>query len=951
MNPERWQQIKQLHNSALELEPARREAFLRETCAGDESLRKEIERLLARQAEAEDLLGAPALELAARALAQDPKDEPPPNYVGISLLHYQITEKIGEGGMGVVYKARDTHLDRAVAIKVLTATAVADPERKRRFVQEAKAASALNHPNIIDIHDINSDAGVDFIVMEYVDGRTLDRRIRRKGLRIGEALKYAVQITDALAAAHAAGIAHRDLKPANIMVTETGVVKVLDFGLAKLTQPLQSAVSGTMPSAESMTGEGRIIGTVTYMSPEQAEGKAVDARSDIFSFGSVLYEMLTGKQAFQGDSTISTLSTIIEKDPPPLSADIPRDLEKIVTRCLRKDPARRFQTMADLKVELKELKEGSESGRLCTEPATATHFSRTKLALALAAIAVLIAAGWYWLGRRRSVEPEAVPISVPLTSYPGLEWSPSFSPDGMQVAFEWCKGGAGRDCDIYIKQIDVEPPQRLTFDPAEDFTPAWSPDGNFIAFLRELSPSKAVLLIAPQRGGPERVLAETDVSGLAWPCLAWTPDSKWLVFPDASVSGLFILSVQTGEKRRLTEGADNHPALSPDRRTLAYINQDTDIYVLRLVEGYVPRGAPERLASVLDGWLGLSWTPDGREIVFSAGTWATSELWRMAPSASATPRRLSFAAENACFPSASRLGNRLAYAVHRFDPNIWRVDLRKPDFNPSPPVQLISSTRTELCPAYSPDGSKIAFFSDRSGAYDVWVCNSDGSNPVQLTSCGCVDNGPRWSPDGRSIAFPEWDGRYQYIYTISATGGIPHRVTSDPAVQDKWPSWSQDGQSIYFDSWRNGANQIWKVPATGGKAVQITPDGIWRGTPQESPDGKSVYYQRHNKIHDVYDSVWRMPLEGGEETKVIDSIRPVGGYRVREQGIYFFTPPDERGRSDVCLYEFAAGKTRKILTIEGTPSFHIEASPDGRTILYTHLDQSGSDLMLVENFR
>ena len=235
MNPERWQEIKRLYNSALELESDRREAFLQEACAGDASLRKELERLLAQQAEAEDLLGTPALEVAARALAQDQKDEPRPDYVGRTLLHYRITEKIGEGGMGIVYKARGLHLDRAVAIKVLPADAMADPERKRRFVQEARAASALSHSGIVQIYDINSDAGVDFIAMEHVAGKTLDRRIGRKGLRISEALKYAVQIADALAAAHAAGIVHRDLKPPNIMVTETGLIKVLDFGLAKLT--------------------------------------------------------------------------------------------------------------------------------------------------------------------------------------------------------------------------------------------------------------------------------------------------------------------------------------------------------------------------------------------------------------------------------------------------------------------------------------------------------------------------------------------------------------------------------------------------------------------------------------------------------------------------------------------------------------------------------------------
>ncbi|HEV8715657.1 MAG TPA: protein kinase, partial [Candidatus Binatia bacterium] len=568
MNPERWQEIKRLYNSALELESDQREAYLEEACAGDESLRKEIERLLAQQAEAEDLLGSPALEVAARALAQDQKDKPRPDYVGRTLLHYRITEKIGEGGMGVVYKARDLHLDRAVAIKVLPADTMADPERKRRFVQEAKSASALNHPGIIQIYDINSDAGVDFIAMEHVAGKTLDRRIGRKGLRISEALKYAVQITDALAAAHAAGIVHRDLKPPNIMVTETGLIKVLDFGLAKLTLPVQSEVSGTASTMEPQTEDGRVMGTAAYMSPEQAEGKAVDAHSDIFSFGSVLYEMITGKRPFQGDNKISTLSAVLNKEAPPLSADIPHDLEKIITRCLRKDPARRFQTMADLNVALEELREESESGRLQVAPAPVTLASLLRFAAVVIAVFALMAAGWYWMNRRRSAESEVALTAVPLTSYPGWEIIPSFSTDGTQVAFQWCKEGPGGNCDIYIKQIGVEPPFRLTSDPADDFSPAWSPDANFIAFLRRLSPTRSALLIIPQRGGQERLLGETDLTNLTKPYLARTPDSKWLALPWAEpgkeAPGLFLLSVETGERRRLAEGRNTCPSFSPD---------------------------------------------------------------------------------------------------------------------------------------------------------------------------------------------------------------------------------------------------------------------------------------------------------------------------------------------------------------------------------------------------
>ena len=267
--------------------------------------------------------------------------------IGKTLGHYQITEKLGEGGMGVVYKARDTHLDRFIAIKTLPPERVADADRKRRFIQEAKAASALNHPSIITIHDIDQADGIDYIAMEYVAGKTLDELIPRKGMRLSLALKYAVQIADALAQAHGAGIIHRDLKPSNVMVDEHGLVKVLDFGLAKLTE----AAGPEAETAATRTGAGTILGTAAYMSPEQAEGKHIDTRSDIFSFGSMLYEMLTGQRAFRGDTRASTIASILREEPRPISQvaeGLPRDAEKIVRRCLRKDPDHRFQAMPDL---------------------------------------------------------------------------------------------------------------------------------------------------------------------------------------------------------------------------------------------------------------------------------------------------------------------------------------------------------------------------------------------------------------------------------------------------------------------------------------------------------------------------------------------------------------------------------------------------------------------------
>ncbi len=373
---------------------------------------------------------------------------PEDDLAGRTLAHYRLVEKIGAGGMGVVYRAEDTHLDRSVAIKVLPADAVADPERKRRFVQEARAASALNHPNIIHIYDINAAGGTDFIAMEYVRGRTLDLLIGCEGLDPWQAVKLAVQIAGALAAAHAAGIVHRDLKPANIMVTDTGLVKVLDFGLAKLMEPTLEGGASATRAAPPLTEQGTIVGTVAYMSPEQAEGKPVDARSDIFSFGSMLYEMVTGRRAFAGDSSVGTLSAILHHEPAP-SDRIPPELEKIIGRCLRKEPNRRIQHMGDVALALEEL---SDTARPSGSQAVATPASPQRdllpgrapwrrwvsAALVLAVAASLLVL-WKvpWLRNRLTGAPDVAPIrSIAVLPLENLSGNPEqeYFVDGMTDA-------------------------------------------------------------------------------------------------------------------------------------------------------------------------------------------------------------------------------------------------------------------------------------------------------------------------------------------------------------------------------------------------------------------------------------------------------------------------------------------------------------------------------------
>ncbi len=968
MDPKRWEEIERLYHLAREREGEERAKFLEKTCGGDEPLRREVESLLARPPEGQDFLEAPALHVAAMALAKDQVNAPPSDLTGRTIGHYRVLEKIGEGGMGVVYKARDAHLDRTVAIKVLPAEAMADPERKRRFVQEARAASALNHPGIVQIYDINSDGGVDFIVMEYVEGKTLDRRIGRKGLRIGEALKYGVQVADALAAAHAAWIVHRDLKPANIMVTETGLVKVLDFGLAKLTQPIQREASDTVSSMESLTGEGRIIGTVAYMSPEQAEGRPVDPRSDLFSFGSVLYEMVTGRRAFHGDTKVSTLSAILREEPQKASElveGLPKEVEKIITRCLRKDPSRRFQHMDDVKVELEELKEESDSGRLLAPSASQTV--RRRSLLWAVGLLVLLALGIsvMWFVRPGSKHPQVELTPVPLTSYPGLEDRATFSRDGSQVAFMW-NGEKQDNDDIYVKVIGQEGHIRLTTDPARDYDPAWAPDGSSIAFLRDLPGGRTAVCLVPPIGGAERKVTEastvpgTTDSPYSSRCLTWSPDGNSLAVVSRNSSrepfGIFLFSIKTGERRKLTspptdaEG-DYSPAFSPDGRALAFERFTASGVVLlaqQLSAGLTPKGEPTPILRQSQVPYNPTWTLDGRQIICAYGIgFVPSGLCRIAADGSGTRQRLEFAGEFTDSPSLSPQRNRLAYTRRIFDSNIWRIEIQGPRNQTSPAVKLVASTRNELCPQFSPDGRRIVFLSDRSGRPEIWVCNSDGSHSTQITSMGGAATGtPRWSQDGEHIVFDSsrtgnWD-----IFVVAAGGGEPRQLTNQP-VSEAIPSWSHDGKWIYFciqGGSPGGEPQVWKVPVEGGKVIQVTHKG--GVVAFESRDGRFVYY---TKSEDGTEGLWKMSVEGGEETQVIDRVVALRSFAIADLGIYFLTRSD--ARFNISFYRFATARTETMTKVESPTLSCLTVAPDGRSILCSQSDQLGGDLMLVENFR
>jgi eukaryotic-like serine/threonine-protein kinase len=880
---------------------------------------------------------------------------------GSKLSHFEILEKLGEGGMGVVYKARDLRLDRLVAIKVLPEQAGANADRQARFEQEAKAASALNHPNIITVHEIDRAGEAMFIAMEFVDGKTLDEAISRKGMRGSEALKYAVQITDALAAAHGIGIVHRDLKPANIMITSKGLVKVLDFGLAKLTQSPKVQVSARDATVTMQSDPGAIVGTAAYMSPEQAQGLGIDARSDIFSFGIVLYEMLTGRRPFAGGTKLSMLVAIVNQEPAPVKQmveELPAELDRIVGRCLRKDPAKRFQTMADLHVALEELKEESESGKL-TGPAPVERPRKRAWRWPVVAALVAIGAAGVWLVKRAAT-PFAQQKVAPLTTYPGSQLDGSFSPDGTQVAFSW-DGEKSDNYDIYVKLLGETNALRLTTDPAADLYPEWSPDGKRIAFVRggppdlrsppagdAPNPHRGIYTTSPL-GGAEQKLADFPAFGP----MSWSPDGKWLAVASRTreLNGIFLLPADGGEPRRITNpkvpAYDHAPAISRDGRMLAYAAcrgaglSACDIYVQDLDAAYVRQGSPRRIGNKsLSVVHRLAWSRDGESLI-SDGTLASyvqTYLWRLAVHEARPPQRIEVSGPNVSSPAVAAAGNHLMFSRRLLDYDIWRYHMggRMEPF--------IVSSLLDVAPQFSPDGTKIAFASERSGeTNEIWVARADGSGLVRMTSRFEQRQGaPRWSPDGNWIAFDSvaQDG-VAHIYVIDSGGGKPRQIAE--TYDGIFPSWSRDGKWIYFTSDRAGSWEVWRAPFAGGAPARVTTNG--GGPALESTDGKTVLYMKSP----VSSPLFAQPTPGGPERQVLSWVEHRAFLPV-EGGIYYIGRKGDDGKYPLAFYDFSNSASRLLTKIEGLVMFGLTVSPDRQTILFSKSVSDGSNLMMIEDF-
>jgi Tol biopolymer transport system component len=892
--------------------------------------------------------------------------------IGRILDNYRLDALLGEGGMGIVYRAHDLRLDRTVAVKLLPPERVADPDAKQRFIFEARAASALNHPGIVTIHDIRAVEGVDFIVMEYIQGTTLADLIPPGGMATGQVLRCAALIADALAAAHKAAILHRDLKPGNVMVTRDERVKILDFGLAKLLRPIAPSASAATVGLP-LTADHTRLGTAAYMSPEQAEGRTVDARSDIFSFGIVLYEMATGRRPFIGESSLGILANILNEDPAPpaaLNASIHPELERIILRCLRKEPARRFQTAADLKASLDDLQ--SQPAAVSRHP-PAVRAPLGWRAGAAAVLALILAAAI--IAAVMLTRPDVVvPLRAePFTTLTGPELYPSLSPDGRHVAFTWT-GPKGTDVDIYVQQIGAGQPLPLTRDPRTDYNPVWSPDGRWIAFLRGDSArplsraDRELRLIAPL-GGPERKLADIRVQEITINpvFLTWCPDSACLIVTDSLGEGrpdaLFTVPLDGSPRRQLTEPpaaalADTDPAISSDGRSLLFLRRLSwafgELHVLPLRGDMTAAGAPRAIDV---GGLkpdNASWVPGGKEILFSSG--ASSEgaaLWRMALTGTKPPERLPFVGENGIQPTLSppRAGQpaRLVYVRSQMDENIWRVEASAMGTPPAtPPAVTIASTKADIHPQFSPDAARVAFTSTRSGSWEIWTSDVDGANAAQLTTLAAPTGTgvPRWSPDGRSIVFAsDAEGQFD-IFVMPSSGGKPRNITSHAAF-DHVPAFSRDGQWIYFSSTRSGRYEVWKVPVAGGAPLQVTTDGGWLS--QESADGVTLYFSAAPTLGGAA-PLFRMPAAGGPAVKVVDGVVNAS-FAVVNRGVYF--AEERSGQARLQFYDFSLSQAVTMVEAIGDSAWlaGLCASADGRMVLYGKLDAAIHDLVLVENFR
>jgi eukaryotic-like serine/threonine-protein kinase len=843
VTPERYRRAQEIFAEALEQPAGSRAAFVARACEGDQELAREAQSLLESfGALPDDFLAKPAVALVTgSALGESEPELGHPLEPGMRLGPYEIVDQVGSGGMGEVYRARDPRLDRDVAVKVLPGSFSSDPVRLRRFEQEARAAGSINHPNITTVYDVGAANGAPYVVFELLEGETLRDRLRGGPLPQRRAVDYGRQIARGLAAAHEKGIVHRDLKPENLFLTRDGRVRILDFGLAKQS-PAKSGPSGT--SARLHTDSGTVLGTVGYMSPEQVRGEPVDQRSDIFSLGSILYEMLTGLRAFHGSSSIETMSAILKEEPAELTArgeSPPPPVERIVRHCLEKDRDERFQSARDLAFALETLSGSSPAVSAASGPwrdaPTKIWSTTSRRSVFAVGIAAAVAVTLGLLLRPRAIPDPPV---VRLLTYSGHDRSPAASPDGRLLAFVSDRDGVAR---IWIKQLAGGGEAAISEGP--DDYPRFSPDGATILFSRTEARSVSLFRV-PVLGGEPRKLVSDAVDG------DWSPDGRHIVFvrltsqQGLTDTSLRIANENGGEERelaRLTNQTLLHPRWSPDGTTIAAAEsgfqqpgQPRRIFVTS-VDGGSPRwiappSATNRLSSV-------AWSGNG-ELVYSQAlsdaavvSQAPARVIRQAVRSGQT-RTLLWAS------SGSEILDLLGGGHLVFDASSTRENIREASPDGGTSRWLTRGNCSDRQPSYSPDSRWVVFSSNRSGRWNLWEVSRSMGTLRRLTDGDATDWDPGFTPDGSHLLWSSNRGGHYEIWMAAADGSAPRQVTHD-GMDAENPTETPDGEWIVYSSSNPLKAGIWKIHPDGSGASQLVA-GLF-AHPEVSPDGRFAVFQ------------------------------------------------------------------------------------------------------------
>lgn len=883
MKPEQWQQAREVLADALELKPEDRPAFLDRVCSSDKSLRREVERLLSSSGEAQSsFLRSSALHITLMP--------------GTKLGDYEVQRLLGSGGMGEVYRARDTRLGRDVAIKVLPSFLSTDPDRLRRFEQEARAAAALNHPNILAVFQMGTYEGAPYLVSELLEGGTLREQLVRGPMPLRKAIDHGVQTAHGLAAAHEKGIVHRDLKPENLFVTKDGRVKILDFGLAKLTQ--QPTISDqSAPTVSAQTEPGVVMGTVGYMAPEQVRGKAVDHRADIFAFGAILYEMLMGKRAFQKPTSAETMSAILNDDPTGISQivpNLPPALSRVVHRCLEKNPEQRFQSASDLAFALEALSDSSAYSSAGTVQLSSTPTSAWTLS-ALSLLLLAIAGIAWWFMRVPGTGSAPTLTLTRLTSDSGLTTDPAFSSDGKLLAYASDRTGEG-NLDIYVRQVGGGEPLRLTRGPGDKHEPTFSPDGTTIAFRSEQEGGAGIYVVSALGGTNRRIVPEGDQP-------QFSPDGHWLVyslqvgscFSARNLCRIYIVPSGGGESRQLRPdfAAALYAVWSPDGQHLLFLGspddklpeeQGFDWYVTAFDSGpAIKTGALEATrnaklsasvspSSAAPRWMldSPAWQPQGDALVFSAQSGDSTNLWRIRISpktwkVTGPPQRLTSGAAKEQAPSVA-LGPggivRLAFASLTDNPAIWSLPIDPNQGRVTGrPKRLTQGSAADFHPALSPDGSKMVWVSARSGSPEIWIRDLRTGQDSMLTANRTDKWHPRFSPDGSKISF----GAEPNIYVMPVTNGAPEMVCEGCGEATDW---SRDGKRILGD---NLEGHAWVLDLVTRRKTDLvtTRQGVYTGV--FSLDNRWVLFGDPTTGRTYVAPFGKLPVPESEWIPVVDN--------------------------------------------------------------------------------